>query len=157
MRSSNGWLFQQGDTNVPAMPSNVLEMMRNHLEQKERAQTLGTCPSPPLKAHWTPRSPVTDSGSHTETDSCSCPPSTSTQSPDGVKAPPQPSTKQRRPRDKKDVSTGQKAASELRKADDQRPSTSTPLGWIYTGYPGTSEGSPLSQRCPPAEQLPEIH
>ncbi|KAK1891424.1 Serine/threonine-protein kinase 33 [Dissostichus eleginoides] len=124
----NPWIT--GDTNVPAMPSNVLEMMRNHLEQKERAQTLGDLslsssegtldsPLPPVD------STVTDSGSHTETDSCSCPPSTSTQSPDGVKAPPQPSTKQRRPRDKKDVSTGQKAASELRKADDQRPSTSS--------------------------------
>lgn len=32
-----------------------------------------------------------------------------------------------------------------------------PLGWIYTGYPETSEGSPLSRRHPPAEQLPEIH
>uniref|UniRef100_A0A8C9Z0H4 Serine/threonine kinase 33 n=1 Tax=Sander lucioperca TaxID=283035 RepID=A0A8C9Z0H4_SANLU len=29
----NPWIT--GDTNVPAMPSNVLEMMRNHLEQKE--------------------------------------------------------------------------------------------------------------------------
>lgn len=26
---------QQGDTNVPAIPFNVLEMMRHHLEQEE--------------------------------------------------------------------------------------------------------------------------
>lgn len=26
---------QQGDTDVPAIPSNVLEMMRHHLEQQE--------------------------------------------------------------------------------------------------------------------------
>ena len=26
---------QQGDTNVPAIPSNVLDMMRNHQEEEE--------------------------------------------------------------------------------------------------------------------------
>lgn len=30
-----GCFVQQGDTNMPAMPSNVLEMMRNHLELNE--------------------------------------------------------------------------------------------------------------------------
>ncbi|KAK5874012.1 hypothetical protein PBY51_018999 [Eleginops maclovinus] len=126
----NPWIT--GDTNVPAMPSNVLEMMRNHLEQKERAQTLGdmsltssegtldSSPLPPVA------STETDSGSHAERDSCLDLPSTSTKpSLDGVKASTQPSTKQRRPQNKKDVSTGQKAASELSKADDQRPSTSS--------------------------------
>uniref|UniRef100_A0A8C9YX10 Serine/threonine kinase 33 n=1 Tax=Sander lucioperca TaxID=283035 RepID=A0A8C9YX10_SANLU len=34
----NPWIT--GDTNVPAMPSNVLEMMRNHLEQKENVPSL---------------------------------------------------------------------------------------------------------------------
>ncbi len=30
-----GCFVQQGDTNVPAVPSNVLDMMRHHLEQEE--------------------------------------------------------------------------------------------------------------------------
>lgn len=30
-----GALSQQGDTNVPVVPSNVLEMMRQYLEQEE--------------------------------------------------------------------------------------------------------------------------
>lgn len=30
-----GCFVQQGDTNEPATPSNVLEMMRHHLEQEE--------------------------------------------------------------------------------------------------------------------------
>lgn len=30
-----GCFVQQGDTNVPAIPYNVLEMMRHHLEQKD--------------------------------------------------------------------------------------------------------------------------
>lgn len=29
------FVFKQGDTNVPVLPSNVLEMMRHHLEQKD--------------------------------------------------------------------------------------------------------------------------
>lgn len=29
-----GCFVQQGDTNVPVLPSNVLEMMRHHLEQE---------------------------------------------------------------------------------------------------------------------------
>ncbi|XP_051236138.1 serine/threonine-protein kinase 33 isoform X1 [Dicentrarchus labrax] len=50
---------------------------------------------------------------------------TTTQSHAGVKPCTQPSAKQRRPRDKKDVGTGQKPASDISKAVDQRPSTSS--------------------------------
>ncbi|XP_054473820.1 serine/threonine-protein kinase 33 isoform X2 [Anoplopoma fimbria] len=158
----NPWIT--GDTNVPAMPSNVLEMMRNHLEQKETigTQTLedlsltsceGTLDQSPLPSVV---STETDSNcrSHPEEDSSFCTPCTSTkptkegggvlqrdqrknvsetsgplqhttQTHAGVKPTAQLSAKQHRPRDKKDVSTEQKPASELSKADDQRPSTSS--------------------------------
>ncbi|XP_042343614.1 serine/threonine-protein kinase 33 [Plectropomus leopardus] len=151
-----------GDTNVPEMPFNVMEMMRNDLEQKERTRTLedlslnsfeGTLDPTPLP--WV-ASTETDSncGSHTVRDSSSCTPSISTkpikesggavqqdkhknssetagqpqpsttQSHASVKTSTQPSAKQRKPRDKKDISAGQKPTSELSKTDDHRPSTS---------------------------------
>ncbi|XP_068586722.1 serine/threonine-protein kinase 33 isoform X2 [Cebidichthys violaceus] len=128
----NPWIT--GDTNVPAMPSNVLEMMRSHLEQKERTQTLedlslssfeDTLDPSPL-----PRVPSTETDgkcwSHAEEDGSFCTPSTSTKpSHAGVKPPTQLSAKQHRPQDKKGFSTGQKPASELGKVAERRPSTSS--------------------------------
>ncbi|XP_039991122.1 serine/threonine-protein kinase 33 [Xiphias gladius] len=161
----NPWIT--GDTNVPAIPSNVLDMMRNHQEEEERTQTEGGLsltssedtvdPAQVSKAASTEtdcncRSPAKRSP---ERDSSFCTASTSTKltkessgSRQQVKCkngsetsgPPQPSTtqshvgvkpitqssaKQRRPQDKKDLSAGQKPASDLSKADDQRPSTSS--------------------------------
>ncbi|XP_029318421.1 serine/threonine-protein kinase 33 [Cottoperca gobio] len=123
-----------GDTNVPAMPSNVLEMMRNELELKKKTQTVGdaslTSSEGTPDAFPLPRGASTETDSHcrspAERDSRFCPPSTSTKpSHAGVKAYTPPSAKQHRPRDKKDVSTGQKPASELSKAEAQRHSTSS--------------------------------
>ncbi|TDH17037.1 hypothetical protein EPR50_G00004220 [Perca flavescens] len=128
----NPWIT--GDTNVPAMPSNVLEMMRNHLEQKERTQTVEdlslTSSEVTLDPTPLPRVASTETDSScrrdAERDNSLCPPSTSTTTSDASGKPStQPSAKQRRLRDKKDVGTGQKPASELSKADDQRPSTSS--------------------------------
>ncbi|XP_044059222.1 serine/threonine-protein kinase 33 isoform X2 [Siniperca chuatsi] len=160
----NPWIT--GDTNVPAIPSNVLEMMRQHLEQEERTQTLEdvslTSSEDTLNPSPVPRADSTETDSNCrshaklspETDSSFCTPATSTkptkesggslqqdkckngfetlglphpittQSHAGVKPSTQLSAKQRRPRDKKDVSTGQKSASDHSKADDQKPSTS---------------------------------
>eukprot|EP00064_Thunnus_orientalis_P001001 superscaffoldBa00000061_g1002 len=160
----NPWIT--GDTNMPAIPCNVLEMMRHHLEQEEITRTLGDLSfissedtlDPSLL--YSAASTETDSGckSHAklspERDDSSCTPSTSTKpSKEGgghlqqdkrknvseTQGPPQPSTtqfhaglkpsrqpsaKQRRPQDKRDVSTVQKPAPDLSKAGDQRPSTS---------------------------------
>ncbi|XP_068452163.1 serine/threonine-protein kinase 33 isoform X2 [Clinocottus analis] len=151
-----------GDTNAPAMPSNVLEMMHNHLEQKERTQSpedlsLTSCdgkvdPSP------LPRAASTETDGQgrrlAEEDGNFRKPSTSTkptkessgvlqrdkrknvsktpgplqhttQAHARVKPSTQLSTKQHRPQEKKDVSTGQKPACELSKVENQRPSTSS--------------------------------
>uniref|UniRef100_A0A3Q3XAD1 non-specific serine/threonine protein kinase n=1 Tax=Mola mola TaxID=94237 RepID=A0A3Q3XAD1_MOLML len=64
----NPWIT--GDTNVPVLPSNVLEMMRHHLEQKDskmvklencqfkvfistELRLWTTCPPSPLRTRWT--------------------------------------------------------------------------------------------------------
>ncbi|XP_030270339.1 serine/threonine-protein kinase 33 isoform X2 [Sparus aurata] len=132
----NPWIT--GATNVPAIPSNVLEMMRHHLEQEKRGETLedlsltsfdDTLEPPPVPGA---ASTVTASNCSSEVklipkkDSSFSAPATSTkQAHAGLKPSTQPTAKQRRPWDKKDVSTGQKPASDNRKAGNQRPSTSS--------------------------------
>ncbi|KAI3377933.1 hypothetical protein L3Q82_009062 [Scortum barcoo] len=54
----NPWIT--GDTNSSARPSNVLEMMHNHLEQEEKTQTLGDMLEPSL----VPRTVSPDTGSN---------------------------------------------------------------------------------------------
>ncbi|KAK9542804.1 hypothetical protein VZT92_000635 [Zoarces viviparus] len=129
----NPWIT--GDTNVPAMPSNALEMMSNHVEQKEIAtQTLEdlslTSSEGTLDPSSLPRGASTETDgkcwSHAEEDSSFCTPSTSTKpSHAGVKPSTQLSAKQHRPQDKKGFRTGQKPASELGKVANQRPSTAS--------------------------------
>ncbi|XP_073320978.1 serine/threonine-protein kinase 33-like [Pagrus major] len=132
----NPWIT--GATNVPAIPSNVLEMMRHHLEQEKRGETLedlsltssdDTLEPPPVPGA---ASTVTASNCSSQAklipkkDSNFSTPATSTkQAHAGLKPSTQPTAKQRRPWDKKDVSTGQKPASDIRKAGNQRPSTSS--------------------------------
>ncbi|XP_074472924.1 serine/threonine-protein kinase 33 isoform X1 [Sebastes fasciatus] len=122
----NPWIT--GDTNGPAMPSNVLEMMRLHLEQEEKTQTLENLSLPSsestLDPSPLPRVASTESDSncrsHAKRNSSFCTPSTSTKPIHaGVKPFKKPSANKRRSVVKKDVSTGQKPAS-----DHQRPSTS---------------------------------
>ncbi|XP_045889416.1 serine/threonine-protein kinase 33 isoform X2 [Micropterus dolomieu] len=156
----NPWIT--GDTNLPAIPPNVLEMMRHHLEQEERTRTPEESSSEDTLHPFTvPRATSTETDNNCrnytklspERDSSVCTPATSTkptkesggslqqdkckngsetprlphptntQSHAGVKPSTQLSAKQRRPRDKKDVSTGQKSGSDLSKVDDQKPST----------------------------------
>ncbi|KAK2854000.1 hypothetical protein Q5P01_006661 [Channa striata] len=61
----NPWIT--GDTNVPALPSNVLEIMRDHMEEKERSQIVEdlslTCPKDALDP------PLVPNEASTETDS----------------------------------------------------------------------------------------
>ncbi|XP_008288648.1 serine/threonine-protein kinase 33 [Stegastes partitus] len=161
-----------GDTNAPAAPSNMLEMMQNYMEQEEsntdylnppchdlifsikiRAQPLEVepLPIPP------PASPETNSNCscnaklRPERSSSSRASSASTKLHHGIKAnksggglqkdkrisssdtqrqpaATQPSVKQRRPQGKKALSAGQKPPSNPRKADSQRPSTSSKVG-----------------------------
>ncbi|XP_019131941.1 serine/threonine-protein kinase 33 isoform X2 [Larimichthys crocea] len=158
----NPWIT--GDTDVPAIPSNVLEMMRHHLEQQE-TQTLedlslaspedtldpalvpgaaSTETASNCRRRTTKLSPERDTGycttstkpnkesgglqqdKHKKRSETPGPPQpTTAQSHAGVKPSTQPSAKQRRPQDKKDVSTGQKPASDISKTGDQRPSTSS--------------------------------
>ncbi|XP_026233477.1 serine/threonine-protein kinase 33 isoform X2 [Anabas testudineus] len=140
----NPWIT--GDTNVPAIPSNVLEMMRDHMEEEERALTLEelslTSSEDALDAPPVPKeaSTETDSNytakikeSHDSLQQEKCknssetpgtPPPT-TQAHASVKPTTQSSAKQRRPQEKKDFSTGQKPASDFSKADDQGPSASS--------------------------------
>uniref|UniRef100_UPI0037E822F6 serine/threonine-protein kinase 33 n=1 Tax=Semicossyphus pulcher TaxID=241346 RepID=UPI0037E822F6 len=159
----NPWIT--GDTNVSALPSNMLEMMRHHREEQEKTQAEEDSPLPLVPSEDTldsspaPRaaSPKTDSNCRSQAkpdpkpskERRFCSPSTSTkptkdsggsirqdkhknrseipgppqrtptQSHAGVKPSAQPSVKQHRPQDKKDVSAGQKPAS-----DDKRSSTS---------------------------------
>ncbi|XP_037315463.1 serine/threonine-protein kinase 33-like [Pungitius pungitius] len=128
----NPWIT--GDTNVPAMPTNVLDLMHDLLEQRARRQTVDD--SPPTSFEGTPdpslvpsvASTSTDGKcwSHTERDGSAGTPSTSIKpSPAGMKPFRHLSAKQQRPQDMKDVSTGQKPASELSRVDDQRPCTSS--------------------------------
>ncbi|KAM8763177.1 serine/threonine-protein kinase 33 isoform 2-T2 [Acanthopagrus schlegelii] len=132
----NPWIT--GATNVPAIPSNVLEMMRHHLEQEKRGETLedlsltssdDTLEPPPVPGA---ASTVTASNCSSEVklipkkDSSFSTPATSTkQAHAGLKPSTQLTAKQRRPWDKKDVSTGQKPAPDTRKAGNHRPSTSS--------------------------------
>ncbi|XP_040898084.1 serine/threonine-protein kinase 33 [Toxotes jaculatrix] len=154
-----------GDTSVPAIPSNVLDMMHNHVEEKERTQSLKnsslTTSEDSQNLPLLPRAASTEDNStfrspaklSPERDSSFSAPSTSTTKDSGgslqqdkrkngsetsdpleptttqsharVKPTTQTSAKQCNPQDKKDLSTGQKPASDLSKADDQKPSTST--------------------------------
>ncbi|XP_038558019.1 serine/threonine-protein kinase 33 isoform X2 [Micropterus salmoides] len=161
----NPWIT--GDTNLPAIPPNVLEMMRHHLEQEERTRTPEESSSEgTLHPFTVPRATSTETDSNCrnytklspERDSSVCTPATSTkptkesggslqqdkckngsetprlphptntQSHAGVKPSTQLSAKQRRPRDKKDVSTGQKSGSDLSKVDDQKPLPAVKVG-----------------------------
>ncbi|XP_069549461.1 serine/threonine-protein kinase 33 [Brachyistius frenatus] len=150
----NPWIT--GDTNVPAVPSNVLEMMRHHLEQEPGTPTQEalplTCSQDVLETVPVPPAVSTQADSQSklspERDSSSQTPSTSTrpyagasssqqenpgqpptaQPHAGVKTPTQPSAKQRKRQDKKDLCTGQKQASDLSKADDQRLCSSSKAG-----------------------------
>uniref|UniRef100_A0A8D3BK58 non-specific serine/threonine protein kinase n=2 Tax=Scophthalmus maximus TaxID=52904 RepID=A0A8D3BK58_SCOMX len=150
----NPWIT--GDTNVPAIPSNVLDMMRNQLEEEERGRTLEDLsltstedtidvlppvPGPTCvemdsycssfgrdNSFYTPATSTKqtkDNGGRLQQDKYkngsetwrpSRPTTTKSRASENTT---QPSANQRRPQDKKDVSTGHKSAS-----DDQRPSTS---------------------------------
>ncbi|XP_076584898.1 serine/threonine-protein kinase 33 isoform X1 [Chaetodon auriga] len=153
----NPWIT--GDTNVPAIPSNVLEMMRHHLEQEEGIQALENLSlassedtlDPSLVPDAVSTETTSNHRNHTrlspESDSSSCtlastkstkesggslqrdipglPQPTTTQPHAGVKPSTQPSAKQRGPRDKRSISTGQKPASDISRVGNQRPSTSS--------------------------------
>ncbi|XP_042273244.1 serine/threonine-protein kinase 33 [Thunnus albacares] len=189
----NPWIT--GDTNMPAIPCNVLEMMRHHLEQEEITRTLGdlsfTSSEDTLDPSllYSAASTETDSGckSHAklspERDDSSCTPSTSTKpSKEGgghlqqdkrknvseTQGPPQPSTtqfhaglkpsrqpsaKQRRPQDKRDVSTVQKPAPDLSKAGDQRPSTSIKSKTGFRKPPAASKTTTPSERDKKTSQI----
>ncbi|XP_077941416.1 serine/threonine-protein kinase 33 isoform X1 [Gasterosteus aculeatus] len=147
----NPWIT--GDTNVPAMPSNVLVMVLDLPEQRERTQTVDDSPDAPLVPSEASTATYGKRWSHAEEDGSVRTPSTSTkptkesggflqrdkrnksskspgrlqhtaESHAGIKPSRHPSAKQQRPQDMKDVSTGQKPASEPSRVDDQRPSTS---------------------------------
>lgn len=140
----NPWIT--GDTNVPVVPPNVLEMMRQYLEQEETNETSEDSPftsfEENLESFPVHQAVSTETNSncrsHTrlspERHSSSKKPSTSTKLDHGIKtkesggslqqhkqvncsdtpgqpATPQPSAKQRRPQDKKDLSAGQKQTS----------------------------------------------
>ncbi|GAA6233658.1 serine/threonine-protein kinase 33 [Lates japonicus] len=151
----NPWIT--GDTNGPAIPSNVLDMMHDHAQQEEETQTQrdssltsseatqdlppvpraaptetdSICRNPENNSFCTRSSSKTtkDSGGSLQQDkrkngseTSGLSPPTTTQPHAGVKPTAQPSVKQRRPQDKKELSTGQKPASDLSKADDHKPS-----------------------------------
>ncbi|XP_026175420.1 serine/threonine-protein kinase 33 isoform X2 [Mastacembelus armatus] len=157
----NPWIT--GDTNVPAVPVNVLEMMREHLELQDRTQTQEdlclTSSEDTSDPHLAPRaasaetngncrSPAKLSPERDKRDSSFCTSPTSTKLTkviggslqqnkcrNGSQTPglfplrqahvgKQLSANQHRPQDRKDFSAGQKPASDLRKTDNQRPSTS---------------------------------
>ncbi|KAM8894551.1 serine/threonine-protein kinase 33 isoform 2-T8 [Spinachia spinachia] len=154
----NPWIT--GDTNVPAMPTNVLDLMHDLPEQRERTQTAddssltsseGT-PDPSPAPSLTSTAADCKCWCHAEEDGSVGTPATSTkptkesggflqrdkrrkssespvqlqhtESHAGMKPSRHPSTKQQRPYDMKDVSTGQKPASALSRVGDQQPSTS---------------------------------
>uniref|UniRef100_A0A3P8SL42 non-specific serine/threonine protein kinase n=1 Tax=Amphiprion percula TaxID=161767 RepID=A0A3P8SL42_AMPPE len=92
----NPWIT--GDTNVPAVPSNIFEMMCRHREEKE--SNIDYLNPPSHSKNKQTKKPKTF----------------------------EPSVKQRRPQDKKDFSTGQKPPTDSSKADSQRISTSSKVG-----------------------------
>ncbi|KAM7406084.1 hypothetical protein PAMP_000486 [Pampus punctatissimus] len=172
----NPWIT--GDTNMPAIPSNVLEMMRHHLEQEEITKTLEDLsltssedtPDPSLlpkaaKSHAkinpkrdnsictpsTSTKPSKESGGHLQQDKCKNvsetqgpPQPSTTQFCAGVKSSRQLSAKQRRPQDKRDVSTVQQPASD--KADEHRPSTSIKNKTGFRKAPASSKATTHSER-----------
>ncbi|XP_029946213.1 serine/threonine-protein kinase 33 [Salarias fasciatus] len=167
----NPWIT--GDTDVPAVPSNVLEMMQHHLEQEEREQSLEVLSATPYEDALDPvpvpqavstetnnncsshaklspknnhststRSTATkqNQGIKSKVSGCSLlqdkrrnssdtlVQSPTTQAHAGMRASTLPSAKQRKPQDRRDLSTGQKPCSSQSKADDHRLSTSSKAG-----------------------------
>ncbi|XP_022621094.1 serine/threonine-protein kinase 33 isoform X2 [Seriola dumerili] len=129
----NPWIT--GDTNVPVIQSNALDLMRNQREE-ERTNTLEDLSlafsKDTLNLSLVPGAALPEIDSNCgnpvklspEKDSSFCRPSTSTKrSHAGVKATTQLSAKQHRPQEKKDLSTGQKPVPDLSKADNQRVRT----------------------------------
>ncbi|CAK6954759.1 LOW QUALITY PROTEIN: serine/threonine-protein kinase 33 [Scomber scombrus] len=151
----NPWIT--GDTNMPAIPSNVLEMMRHHKEQEEITRALEDFTSSEdtldLSLLHSTASTETDSSCRSqaklspERDCSLCTPSSSTKPIlPGVKPTRQSSAKQRRPQDKRDVGTVQRAAPDLSKADDQRPSTSIKSKTGFRKPPASSKTTVPSEQ-----------
>ncbi|KAM9408289.1 serine/threonine-protein kinase 33 [Pholidichthys leucotaenia] len=119
----NPWIT--GDTNVPAVPSNVLEMMRHYLEQEESTGTPAPEISYPTSSKDTMEPFLGHCSASAEPDTCSSLTKIRAESDNGLHMfPPSSklaSAKQRRPQDKKDLSAGQKPASDLSKDEQSRP------------------------------------
>ncbi|XP_068174455.1 serine/threonine-protein kinase 33 isoform X2 [Antennarius striatus] len=132
----NPWIT--GDTNVSATPCNVLELMRHHLEQQDRVQTLKrVSPTPSEDAMDPSEGPEADVGrghaqpeENVQQETCknrcgNAPPTPLTQLHAGVKPANQQRAKQPRPRDVKNGRKGPKVAPRVRVGGNQRPSTSS--------------------------------
>ncbi|XP_047436863.1 serine/threonine-protein kinase 33 [Mugil cephalus] len=150
-----------GNTNESAVLSNVLDMMRDHRENRERTQSLEVLSLPSSEDNLEPllvpqevstertnsscrnhaelSQELRNRNSHT---SATC----MKQSHAGVKASTQTSGKQHKPQDKKDTSTGKKLAPIQSKDDSQRLATSGKKGVIPANHHLVQRPTPVHNK-----------